>query len=79
MAQIMTAKEVARYLRVHKITIIKYAGKGEIPSTRIGRLWRFDKEVIDKWIREGQKKPQTVKKTEAKAISKAKTTKLRKK
>ena len=79
MAKIMTAKEVAGYLRLHKITIIKYAGKGEIPSIRIGRLWRFDKEVIDKWIREGQKKPRTVKKTEAKVISKAKTTKLRKK
>ena len=56
MAQIMTTKEVARYLRLHEITIIKYAEKGEIPAIRIGRVWRFDKEVIDRMIADGQKK-----------------------
>jgi excisionase family DNA binding protein len=26
---------------------------GKIPSVRIGRVWRFDKEVIDEWIAKG--------------------------
>ena len=50
MAQIMTTNEIAEYLKLHPITIIKYAKEGKIPATRIGRVWRFDKELIDRWI-----------------------------
>lgn len=50
MAQIMTTKEIAAYLKLHEITICKYAKEGRIPSIRIGRVWRFDKDVIDRWI-----------------------------
>jgi excisionase family DNA binding protein len=50
MAQIMTTKELAKYLKLHEITVCKYASEGRIPSIRIGRVWRFDKEAIDKWI-----------------------------
>jgi len=54
LAQIMTAKEVAEYLRLHVITICKLSKQGKIPSIRIGKVWRFDKEVIDEWIARGQ-------------------------
>jgi excisionase family DNA binding protein len=37
MPENMTTKEVAKYLQLHEITIIKYAGKGKIPAFRIGR------------------------------------------
>jgi PTS system nitrogen regulatory IIA component len=53
-ADIMTTKELSRYLRLHEITICKYAAEGQIPAIRIGRVWRFDKDVIDNWIRRGQ-------------------------
>ena len=56
MPEIMTTKEIAEYLRLHQITICKYAAEGQIPAIRIGRVWRFDKEAIDKWISEGQGK-----------------------
>lgn len=56
MPEIMTTKEVARYLKLHEITICKFASKGEIPAIRIGRVWRFDKEAIDKWISKGGEK-----------------------
>jgi excisionase family DNA binding protein len=56
MPEIMTTKELAKYLKLHEITICKYAGEGKIPAIRIGRVWRFDKEAIDKWISGGQKK-----------------------
>jgi excisionase family DNA binding protein len=46
----MTTKEVARYLKLHEITISKYAAEGKIPAFRIGRIWRYDKEAIDRWI-----------------------------
>ncbi len=57
MPQIMTTKEVAKYLKLHEITVCKYAAEGKIPAIRIGRVWRFDKEAIDKWIAEEAKMP----------------------
>jgi len=53
LAQIMTTKELAEYLRLHAITICKLSKEGKIPSIRIGSRWRFDKEVIDDWIAKG--------------------------
>ncbi len=56
MTEIMTTKELAKYLRLHEITICKHAAEGKIPSIRIGRVWRFDKDAIDKWITQGDMK-----------------------
>ena len=53
MAQIMTTKEVAKYLKLHPISISKLCKKGKIPSIRIGGVWRFDKDIIDAWIANG--------------------------
>ena len=53
MAQIMTTRELAKYLRLHEITICKLSKEGKIPSIRIGKVWRFDKVVIDEWISQG--------------------------
>ena len=57
MPEIMTTKEVAEYLKLHPITVCKYAGEGKIPAIRIGRVFRFDKDVIDKWITAGENIP----------------------
>jgi excisionase family DNA binding protein len=78
MPEIMTTKELAKYLRLHEITICKRAAEGNIPAIRVGRVWRFHKKAIDKWISEGDKKPHKVKKSKAKAASKAVKVKLRK-
>jgi len=50
----MTTKEISQYLKLHEITICKYAAEGKIPAFRIGHVWRFDKDVIDGWIRTAQ-------------------------
>ena len=55
MAKIMTTKEVSGYLKLHSITICKLSKEGKIPAIRIGRVWRFDKDVIDQWISKGIK------------------------
>ena len=79
MPEIMTTKEVAKYLRLHEITVCKHAAEGKIPAVRVGRVWRFDKEGINKWISGGDKMPQKVKKSKAKATPKAGKKKLPKK
>ena len=53
MPDIMTTKELAKYLKLHEITVCKYAAEGKIPAIRIGRVWRFDKDAIDRWIAGG--------------------------
>jgi excisionase family DNA binding protein len=59
MAKIMTTKEASKYLKLHEITICKYAAQGKIPAIRIGKVWRFDKDVIDRWIGGIQKQIRT--------------------
>jgi excisionase family DNA binding protein len=70
MPEIMTTKEVAEYLKLHEITICKYAAEGAIPAKRIGRVWRFDKEIIDRWIAGGQTGPGSGKTAKRKARKK---------
>ena len=53
MTEIMTTKEVANYLKLHEITICKLASHAQIPAFRLGRVWRFDKELIDIWLADG--------------------------
>jgi len=50
--EIMTVKQVAKYLQIDEHTIYKLARSGEIPSIKISGQWRFMKELIDKWIME---------------------------
>ena len=66
----MTSKEVAEYLKIHQITVCKHAATGKIPAKHVGRLWRFDKAAIDKWIRAGGRSaPQTKKESKTKATT----------
>jgi len=47
---IMNADEVSRWLRIPKSTLYKMCAEGQIPCTKIGKHWRFDREVIEKWF-----------------------------
>ena len=47
----MTIEETADYLRVSKDTIYRMAQKAEIPSSKLGKQWRFNRETIDQWLK----------------------------
>lgn len=47
---ILTIEEVAKYLRVSERTVYDWAQKGEIPSGKIGTVWRFKKAEVEKWV-----------------------------
>lgn len=59
--EIMTVKQLAEYLKLNYQTIYKKIQKGEIPGSKIGRGWRFQKAIIDRWL------------TEEKAVTKIKS------
>jgi len=47
----LTADELAKMLRVSRITILRRAKRGAIPSFRVGSCVRFDPAAISKWLR----------------------------
>ena len=50
MQKIMTVHEVSRYLGVVPDTVYRKARRGEIPAVKMGKIWRFPKEALDKWL-----------------------------
>ena len=50
-SEIMTVQEVAQYLRLAEATVYKLAQAGEIPGMKVGRAWRFKRELIDEWFK----------------------------
>ncbi len=55
MGQILTSKELARYLKLTEVTVYRYVKEGKIPARRIGSRWGFDKDQIDELLRKGKK------------------------
>lgn len=50
MAEIMTLKDLADYLRMNERTVAKLVQEGKIPGAKVASQWRFSKEAIDKWF-----------------------------
>ena len=50
--EIMTVEDVAVYLKMKPQTIYTWAQKGKIPAAKIGKEWRFRKDIIDEWFQQ---------------------------
>ena len=51
--EVMTIREVAQYLRISEAKVYELARSGTIPALRIGKSWRFQKDLLKEWIRKG--------------------------
>ena len=49
---LMNVREVAEYLRISEAKVYRLANQGGIPVMRIGKAWRFRKDLLDQWIRQ---------------------------
>jgi excisionase family DNA binding protein len=49
--EIWTVSMLARYLRCHPSTVYRLLKQGQIPAFKIGSDWRFQKSVIDRWLK----------------------------
>jgi excisionase family DNA binding protein len=47
---ILTVRQLATYLNMASGTIYRLATRGELPGTKVGGQWRFQKQGIDKWL-----------------------------
>jgi excisionase family DNA binding protein len=46
----MNVQDVAIYLRLSEAKIYRMANSGIIPALRLGKNWRFKKDILDEWI-----------------------------
>jgi len=48
---IMTVRDVAGYLRLSEAKVYRLAKEGCVPSFRLGKSWRFRRDLIDEWTK----------------------------
>ena len=50
---LMSAHEMAEYLKVDIDSVYKWAQEGTMPARRINTAWLFDRREVDSWIAQG--------------------------
>jgi len=48
--ELMTAPEVAKYLKVELRTVYRYLREAQLPAIRMAGRWRFRREDVDGWL-----------------------------
>lgn len=46
----LSVDEIAVYLGVKRDTIYKWIDRKQMPAHKVGRLWKFGKDEVDKWV-----------------------------
>lgn len=49
----LSVTDIATHLGVKPDTVYKWLAQGRIPAHKVGRLWKFDKEEVDHWVKSG--------------------------
>lgn len=49
---LMTIKDLTKYLKLNRMTVYKLAKEGALPAVKIAGEWRFDKAMIDNWLKD---------------------------
>lgn len=54
--EFLTLDEVAKKLRVNKMTVYRMAQKGKIPAFKFGKKWRVNTKKLEDMFEKGIKK-----------------------
>jgi excisionase family DNA binding protein len=57
MSRLMSVPEAAAYIRVSPDTIYTWVSQRRIPYVKVGKLVKFDVELLDKWIKQNTVMP----------------------
>jgi excisionase family DNA binding protein len=49
----LSVKEICTYLGVSNDTVYRWIESHRMPSHKVGRLWKFQKDEIDEWVKAG--------------------------
>jgi len=52
--EILTIGEAAGFLQISKKSLYKLAKEERVPCKKILNKWRFDKESLKAWVRDGE-------------------------
>ena len=47
---LLSTEQVARYLKVDKLTVYRLVAGKKIPAFRVGNQWRFKRSMIEAWL-----------------------------
>ena len=47
----LSVDEIALYLGVKRDTVYKWIDRKQMPAHKVGRLWKFRREEVDRWVR----------------------------
>ncbi|MBQ8951406.1 MAG: helix-turn-helix domain-containing protein [Eubacterium sp.] len=47
----LSMKEICDYLQISRDTVKNWINKEGLPAHQKGRLWRFDKNEVDEWMK----------------------------
>jgi excisionase family DNA binding protein len=50
MEELITLKELSKYLKISRPTLYKMVENGKIPALKIANQWRFKKDDITNWV-----------------------------
>ena len=48
--ELLTAEELADFLRVHRSTVYRLLRNGQLQAFRVGSDWRFSRDLIEEWV-----------------------------
>jgi putative molybdopterin biosynthesis protein len=59
MAEYLTTKEVATYLRLNEKKVYDLVSRGQLPAARVSGKWLFPKHLVDQWVGQNTVYPAT--------------------
>gem|GEM_PF-205155 len=48
--EILNSEQVAKFMKIHPVTVRRLAKQEVIPARKVGKEWRFNKQAILQWI-----------------------------
>lgn len=49
----LNVDEIVEYLGVSRDTVYAWIAERSMPAHKVGRFWKFKREEVDGWVREG--------------------------
>ncbi len=50
----LSVEEIGAYLGIKRDTVYRWINEKNMPASKVGRLWKFKKDEVDTWVREGK-------------------------
>ena len=53
----LSVDEIAAHLGIKRETVYPWITQKNMPAHKVGRLWKFKRDEVDKWVRTGHAAP----------------------